>query len=257
MAESLARLITVVHRCRDTLRSRLVRVAWPCLDSSLACLAAPEPGCARSLAVTAAWLLQPQVQPFTYLLPNSVAPLHPQVTDLLQSCPGVTRSSALLLALKGSVLSLALGPRTPSGEVVRPVVQYLLAAWREEEQEREERKVQEEAMYRTRTLPGEVEESKQERKDYAMLFPSFSELFADLVQEEQFEGKEEKEQEQEVPKDSAPIHEACSLLRCLLLHAAPSEQRCREVQEEREQQFLASYRLVSSLLQTNSISQVR
>jgi midasin (ATPase involved in ribosome maturation) len=51
-----------------------------------------------------------------------------------------------------------------------------------------------------------------------------------------------------LPKDSAPIHEACSLLRRLLLHAAPSEQQCREVQEEREQQFLASYRLVSSLL---------
>jgi hypothetical protein len=43
--------------------------------------------------------------------------------------------------------------------------------------------VQEEAMYRTRTLPGEEEESEQERKDYAVLFPSFSELFADLVQE--------------------------------------------------------------------------
>jgi hypothetical protein len=150
------------------------------------------------------------------------------VTDLLQSCPGVTRGSALLLALKGAVLSLALGPRTPSGEVVRPVVQYLLAAWREEEQEREERKEQEEAMHRTRTLPGEEEESEQDRKDYAMLFPSFSELFADLVQEEQFKGKKEKEQE--VSKDSAPIDDACSLLQRLFLHVAPSEQRCREVQ---------------------------
>ena len=66
----------------------------------------------------------------------------------------MTRSTALLLALKGAVLSLALGPRSPSGEVVRPVVQYLLAAWGEEKKEREERKEQEEAMYRTRTLPG-------------------------------------------------------------------------------------------------------
>ena len=81
-------------------------------------------------------------------------------------------------------------------------MQYLLSAWREEEQESEERKEQEEAMHRTRTLPGKEEESEQERKDYAMLFPSFSELFADLVQEEQFKGKEEKEQEQEVSKDS-------------------------------------------------------
>lgn len=152
------------------------------------------------------------------------------MTDLLQSCPGVTRGSALLLALKVALLSLALGPRTPSGEVVRPVMQYLLSAWREEEQEREERKEQEEAMHRTRTLPGEEEESEQERKDYAMVFPSFSELFADLVQEEQFKGKEEKEQEQEVSKDSAPINDACSLLQRLFLHAAPSEQRCREVQ---------------------------
>ena len=80
------------------------------------------------------------------------------MTELLQSCPGVTRSTALLLALKGAVLSLALGPRSPSGAVVRPVVQYLLAAWREEE-----------AMYRIRTLPGEDENS---------------ELFVDLVQEE-------------------------------------------------------------------------
>ena len=100
----------------------------------------------------------------------------------------MTRGSALLLALKVALLSLALGPRTPSGEVVRPVMQYLLSAWREEEQEREERKEQEEAMHRTRTLPGEEEESEQERKDYAMLFPSFSELFADLVQEERFRG---------------------------------------------------------------------
>ena len=86
----------------------------------------------------------------------------------------MTRGSALLLALKGAVLSLALGFRTPSGEVVWPVVQYLLSAWREEEQEREERKEQEEAMNRTKTLPGEEEESEQGRKDYAMLFPSFS-----------------------------------------------------------------------------------
>ena len=43
-------------------------------------------------------------------------------------------------------------------------------------------------------------------------------------------------------KDTAPIHEACSLLQRLLLHAAPSEQRCKEVQEEREQQFLARHR---------------
>ena len=107
------------------------------------------------------------------------------MTDLLQSCPGVTRGSALLLALKGAQFSPE--PRTPSGEVVRLVMQYLLSAWREEEQEREERKEQEEAMHRTRTLPGEEEESEQERKDYAMLFPSFSELFADLVQEEQYD----------------------------------------------------------------------
>ena len=165
----------------------------------------------------------------TSLLPNFVATPHPQVTDLLQSCPGVTRGSNLLLALKVALLSLALGPRTPSGEVVRPVMQYLLSAWREEEQEREERKEQEEAMHRTRTLPGE-EESEQERKDYDMVFPSFSELFADLVQEEQFKGKEEKEQEQEVSKDSAPINDAYSLLQRLFLHAAPSEQQCREVQ---------------------------
>ena len=49
------------------------------------------------------------------------------------------------------------------------------------------------------------------------------------MQEEQLEGKEEKEQEQEVSKDSAPIHEDWSLLQRLLLHA--SSQRCREVQE--------------------------
>ena len=120
----------------------------------------------------------------------------------------VSRSSALLLALRGAVLSLALGPRAASSEVLWLVVQFLLSAWREEEQEREEGKVQEEAMYRTKTLPGEEEKSEQERKDYAMLFPSFSELFANLVQEEQFEGKEH---EQEVSKDSAPIHDACSL----------------------------------------------
>ena len=54
----------------------------------------------------------------------------------------MTRGSALLLALKVALLSLALGPRNPSGEVVRPVMQYLLSAWREEEQEREEGTVQ-------------------------------------------------------------------------------------------------------------------
>ena len=54
----------------------------------------------------------------------------------------VSRSSALLLALRGAVLSLALGPRAASGEVLWPVVQCLLSAWREEEQEREEGKVQ-------------------------------------------------------------------------------------------------------------------
>ena len=65
----------------------------------------------------------------------------------------MTRGSALLLTLQGAVLSLALGPRTPSGEVVRPVVQCLLSAWREEEQQREEGKLKEEAMN-----PGEEEE---------------------------------------------------------------------------------------------------
>ena len=77
------------------------------------------------------------------------------------------RSTALLLALKGAVLSLALGPRSPSGAVVRPVVQYLLAAWGEEE--REERTEQEEAMYRTRTLPGEEEDSEQESRSLPCL----------------------------------------------------------------------------------------
>ena len=61
VAEALARLVTVVRRCRDTLRSSLVRVAWPSLDSSLACMAAPEPRRGRTLAGTANWLLQPQV----------------------------------------------------------------------------------------------------------------------------------------------------------------------------------------------------
>ena len=43
--------------------------------------------------------------------------------------------------------------------------------------------MQEEAIYRTMTLPCEEEdESEQEKKGYAMLFPSFSKLFADLVQ---------------------------------------------------------------------------
>ena len=40
------------------------------------------------------------------------------------------------------MLSLALGPRAASGDVLWPVVQCLLSAWREEEQEREEGKVQ-------------------------------------------------------------------------------------------------------------------
>ena len=49
----------------------------------------------------------------------------------------MSRSSALLLALRGAVLSLALGPRPAISEV-----QFLLSAWREEEQEKEEGKVQ-------------------------------------------------------------------------------------------------------------------
>ena len=84
-------------------------------------------------------------------------------------------------------------------------------------------------MYRTKTLPREEQESEQERKDYAMLFPSFSELFADLVQEEQFKGKEEKEQEQEVSKDSTPINDACSLLQrlfCTLPPLSSGAERC-------------------------------
>ena len=42
----------------------------------------------------------------------------------------VSRSSALLLALREAVLSLALGPRAASSEVVWPVMQCLLSTCR-------------------------------------------------------------------------------------------------------------------------------
>ena len=72
---------------------------------------------------------------------NTVA----QVTGVAPKLPRRDPELCPLLAMKGAVLSLAVGPWAPSGEVVR--------------EEEEERNVQEEAMYRTRILLGEEEEN--------------------------------------------------------------------------------------------------
>ena len=117
------------------------RAAWPCLDSSLAC--------ARSLA--GAWQSDLRSQQ-SYLFDSWEGLSLLQVPTLvfliyctLHYTPGDGAGEPELCPAagpEGAVLSLALGPRAASGDVLWPVVQCLLSAWREEEQEREEGKVQ-------------------------------------------------------------------------------------------------------------------
>ena len=122
-----------------------MRAAWPCLDSSLACLAAREPACARSLAVRfaqSAVILSDSWEGLSLLQVPTLVFL---IYCTLHYTPGDGAGEPELCPAagpEGAVLSLALGPRAASGEVLWPVVQCLLSAWREEEQEREEGKVQ-------------------------------------------------------------------------------------------------------------------
>ena len=126
-----------------------MRAAWPCLDSSLACLAAPEPACARSLADTAAWLLQPQVQTLIFL-----------IYCTLHYMPGDGAGEPELDPAAGPEGGCAEpGPGAPGSQRRGGV-----AGGRRSRRGRR-------ARGRTNTLTGEQEESEQEREDYASRAP--------------------------------------------------------------------------------------
>ena len=217
IAEAAARLLTGVRRALEVVQQEGARRRLPGLERSLANLASPAPAADRPLAESAAWLLSPQV------------------AELLE---GAGTGVGGLLPLRSALLTLALSQHCQKGEILSGMVTRVLELWRAEESAREDRKAEEEALYRTKTYADEEEDEVQERNDYVKLFPTFSELFADLIEDDNFGGsvqKDQKEKKEEVPKDSSYIYEVVGLLQRLVLTQSAN---ITELEQEKEADFL-------------------
>merc|ERR1719447_1503463 len=103
-------------------------------------------------------------------------------------------SSSSMLNLRTSLLTLALSWRS-NPAMLKMLVDRILEVWRSEEAAKEEKKALEESMYRMKTHTDEEGEEEQEKKEYAKLFPTFAELFSDLVQEDHFGERKEASKE--------------------------------------------------------------
>merc|ERR1719430_211102 len=173
-----------------------------------------------------------------------------QATSLLW----ITLASSSLIDLRSSILTLAQSQR-PNPAMLKILVDKILEVWRREEAAREEKKALEDSMYRMKTHDEEEGEEELEKKEYAKLFPTFAELFSDLMQEDHFgERKEvanEASENVQMAKDKSSVCDLVRLLQSLLLHPETSVERSKELEKERESNFLARFSLVSSLLSSN------
>merc|ERR1719266_2025085 len=181
------------------------------MDSNLHWLASYEPATNATLATSAAWLLDGQ----TLALMSS--------------------TSSPMLNLRSSLLTLALSWRS-NPAMLKMLVDRILEVWKAEEAAREEKKALEESMYRMKTHTDEEGEEEQEKKEYAKLFPTFAELFSDLVQEDHFGERKEasKEASEVMVKDKSAVCDLVGLLQRLLLNKETSLEQKKELARERE-----------------------
>merc|ERR550532_154114 len=171
VAEATAQLISTLSSAVEQVEAALERLLWTDLNSDLHWLASFEPATNATLASSAAWLLDDE-------------------TVALMSTP----SSSSMLNLRTSLLTLALSWRS-NPAMLKMLVDRILDVWKSEEAAREEKKALEESMYRMKTHTDEEGEEEQEKKEYAKLFPTFAELFSDLVQEDHFGERKEVSKE--------------------------------------------------------------
>ena len=231
VAEATAQLISTLSSAVEQVEAALERLLWTNLNSDLHWLASFEPATNATLASSAAWLLDDE-------------------TVALMSTP----SSSSMLNLRTSLLTLALSWRS-NPAMLKMLVDRILDVWKSEEAAREEKKALEDSMYRMKTHTDEEGEEEQEKKEYAKLFPTFAELFSDLVQEDHFgerkEASKEASENAQMVKDKSAVCDLVRLLQSLLLHSETSVERSKELAKERESNFLARFSLVSSLLSSN------
>ena len=231
VAEATAQLISTLTSAVEQVEMSLERRLWTNLDSNLHWLASFEPTTNTTLPSSAAWLLDSQT------------------VALVRTTPV---SSHFMLNLRSSLLTLALSWRS-NPAMLKMLVDRILEVWKAEEAAREEKKALEESMYRMKTHTDEEGEEEQEKKEYAKLFPTFAELFSDLVQEDHFGERKEasKEASEVMVKDKSAVCDLVGLLQRLLLHKETSSERSKELAKERERNFLNRFSLVSSLLSKN------
>eukprot|EP00092_Neocalanus_flemingeri_P022654 GFUD01024574.1.p1 GENE.GFUD01024574.1~~GFUD01024574.1.p1 ORF type:complete len:2240 (+),score=854.36 GFUD01024574.1:478-6720(+) len=224
VAEAAARLVKVVHSATQLARQNQLRDNWRDLDRMLLRVASIDPDPAESVVLGAEWLLE-----------GRVGALFEDKAEML-----LMRSSLVTAAHRSG------GDRT--GKLVRDMLDRLLRSWREEESLKEEKKAEAESMYKTRTeCPDEDEEAEAEA-EYRNLFPTFTEVFSDLVQQDQLEDTNMTDRDSVTVNKTAvlsnynQIYEVVSLLQKFLLQKQFTQ---AELQLATELQFVERYRLVS------------
>ena len=93
--------------------------------------------------------------------------------------------AGLLLLRSSLVIAAQASDGGKAGELVRDLLERLLRFWREEEDLKEEKKAEAEAMYKTRTECPDGDEEAEAEAEYRKLFPTFTDMFSDLVEEDQ------------------------------------------------------------------------
>jgi len=230
VAEAASRLMKVMNSTIKTVQQSQIRNKWANLDNSLVKMARIDPDPALSVISTAKWALKDRVG-------------------------ALFDEQAGLLLLKSSLITAAqCSDCRLDGEIIKEILDRLLMLWREEEELKEEKKAEAEAMYRTKTLCADEDEDAEAEAEYKNLFPTFTEMFSDLVQEDKLTDTSEQgtasPPNTAVPADnSLQFYNIVGILQKFLLHRKFTAE---ELQAAVETQFVDRYRLVSRTISSHT-----
>jgi len=222
VAEAAARLMNVMQSAIQLSQQNQLRVNWRDLDRTLLRVANIDTDPSESVIHGAEWLLEGRVG-------------------------SLFEDKAHLLLLRSSLVTAAQtsgGVRT--GELVRNMLDRVLRTWREEEMLKEEKKAEAEAMFKTKTVCPDEDDEAEAEDEYRKLFPTFTEVFSDLVQEDQFgtntSDATTASATKAVQNSYNQLYDVVTLIQKFLLQKQFTQ---AELQEAVENQFVERYRLVS------------
>jgi len=183
--------------------------------------------------------------------------LQPKLNELLAGSGQLLIRSSLLTLVQGLAVSPVVA--TKSQGVVLEIVGRLLEAHQQDLLDREAKEEEDARIFKKQTFCDDLDEEEEDDEDYKKLFPSYADVFNDLIKETELVGAPTSEKQKDTSSTSKPSMNYCKIVDILQKYILLKQNDKPSVQALVESDFIERYsnvnHLVSSLpgISTDSI----